>query len=127
MPSVGLLTLDIFYCRTLPFQEMPLVDVFSSFRKLLSTEDAVEGVVIVTGSGEVFKWKGAEETFSKERSANFQKLGSQIGDKWPLAWQSIKAVGKFALSKQVSSSLMGLTVWDSKTVPQNLIGKPKFH
>ena len=50
---------------------MPLLDVFPSFVELLSTEDCVEGVVIVTGSGKIFKWKGVEETFSKERAANF--------------------------------------------------------
>ena len=101
MSIIIILTLNIFYCRTLPFQEMPLVDVFPAFMELLSTENAVEGVVIVTGSGKIFKWKGVEETFSKERAANFRELGGQIGDKWPLAWQAIKAVGKLALRKQV--------------------------
>ena len=85
---------------------MPLVDVFPSFAELLWTNNIVEGVVIVTGSGKIFKWKGVEETFSKERAANFLELGRQIGDMWPLAWQAIKAVGKFALSKQVRISML---------------------
>ena len=85
---------------------MPLVDVFPSFSELLSTKNIVEGVVIVTGSGKIFKWKGVEETFSKERAANFRELGGQIGDMWPLAWEAIKAVGKFALSKQVRISML---------------------
>ena len=85
---------------------MPLLDVFPSFVELLSTEDCVEGVVIVTGSGKIFKWKGVEETFSKERAANFRELGGQIGDKWPVAWQALKVVGRFALSKQVRITVL---------------------
>ena len=80
---------------------MALVDVFPSLVELLSTDNLVEGVVIATDCGRIFKWKGIEETFSKDRAANFRGLEGQIGDKWPMAWQAIKAVAKFALRKQV--------------------------
>lgn len=83
---------------------MALVDVFPSLVELLSTDNLVEGVVIATDCGRIFKWKGIEETFSKDRAANFRELEGQIGDKWPKAWQAIKAVAKFALRKQVRIS-----------------------
>ena len=75
--------------------------MFPSLVELLSTDNLVEGVVIATDCGRIFKWKGIEETFSKDRAANFRELEGQIGDEWPLSWQAIKEVAKFALRKQV--------------------------
>ena len=78
------------------------MEVFPVFAEVLLTDDKCEGVVIVVqGTGEIFKWKGIEETFYKERTVNFHNLRGQIGDKWPRAWKALNTVGKLALNKQV--------------------------